>query len=110
MKRGDIYVISIPFATGREMRKNRPGVIVSDGELEGRGLLQVVLCSATSEHSIETHVPIRSTPRPSVAMCEHLYTVDRSRIESFVGQVSRREMEAIDNALRHVLGLGPTKE
>ena len=109
MKRGDIYIIQIPFATGREMRKNRPGVIVSGGELEGRGLLQVVLCSATSEHSIEPHVPIRSTPRPSVAMCEHLYTVDRSRIGTPVGRCTEAELAEIDKALGTLLGLGKEK-
>ncbi len=106
MKRGEIYIIQIPFATGREMRKNRPGVVVSGGELEGRGLLQVVLCSGSSEHGIVTHVPIGGLQKPSVAMCEHLYTVDRSRIGALAGRCAEAEMAEIDRVLGIVLGLG----
>lgn len=109
MKRGDIYIIQIPFATGREMRKNRPGVIVSGGELEGRGLLQVVLCSGSSEHGIVTHVPVGGLQKPSVVMCEHLYTVDRSRIGAPVGQCTEAELAEIDRALGTLLGLEKEK-
>lgn len=105
MKRGEIYIIQIPFATGREMRKARPGVIVSGGELEGRGLLQVVLCSGSSEHGIVTHVPIGGLQKPSVAMCEHLYTVDKSRIGPLVGACTPEELAGVDRALGIVLGL-----
>ncbi len=106
MQRGDIHFIHIHGAIGREMRKSRPGVIVSSGDhLDKADLVQVVLCSASNGHALETHVPLRSTPVPSLAMCEHIYTVDRSRIGKHMGQASQVEMEEIDRALALVLGL-----
>lgn len=106
MKRGDIYVISIPYATGREMRKNRPGVIVSGGETDRLEVVQVVMCSGSNEHALGTHVRLRSTPRPSRAMCEHIYTVDLSRLGKCLGHVTEDEMAEIDRALMTALGLG----
>lgn len=105
MKRGDIYVISIPCATGREMQKNRPGVIVSGGEPDRLEVLQVVMCSGSNEHTLETHVRLRSTPKPSRAMCEHIYTVDLSRLGKCLGHVKEDELSEIDRALRLALGL-----
>lgn len=105
MKRGDIYVIGIPYATGREMKKNRPGVIVSGGELDRREVLQAVMCSGSNEHALETHVWLESTPKPSRAMCEHIYTVDLSRLGKCLGHVTEEEMTEIDRALRLALGL-----
>lgn len=106
MERGEIYYIKITQATGHEMRKSRPGVIVSaNAALDKAEVVQVVLCSGSSEHGIETHVPLRNTPIPSCAMCEHLYTVDKSRIGNFMGRCTEGELAVIDNALRLVLGL-----
>lgn len=106
MKRGDIYVISIPCATGREMQKNRPGVIVSGGEPDRLEVVQVVMCSGSNEHALKTHVRLQSTPKPSQAMCEHVYTVDLSRLGKCLGHVTDRELEEIDRALMTALGLG----
>lgn len=106
MQRGDIHFIHIHGATGREMRKSRPGVIVSnDVHLGDAELVQVVLCSVSNGHALETHVPLRSTPVPSLAMCEHIYTVDRSRIGKYMGHATPAEMEEIDKAMALVLGL-----
>ena len=106
MQRGDIHFIHIHGATGREMQKSRPGVIVSNEEhLDKAELVQVVLCSATNDHALETHVHLQSTPVPSLAMCEHIYTVDRSRIGKHLGQATPTELEEIDRALALVLGL-----
>lgn len=105
MRRGDIYAISIPNATGREMRKNRPGVIVSGGDLSKREVLQVVMCSGSNEHMLETHVRLSTTPKPCRALCEHIYTVDLSRLGGYLGHASDGEMAEIDRALRVVLDL-----
>lgn len=106
MRRGDIYYIEIPYSTGHEMMKNRPGIVVTNGDrLENCTTVQVVVCSASNQRHMETHVRVASTPAPSVAMCEHIYTVDLSRLVSHLGCVSGSEMAAIDAALRLALGL-----
>lgn len=77
MKRGDIYYIEIndEGVTGHEMMKSRPGIIVSrDDHNEAAETVQVVYCSASQHRELPEHVCIRSTPRPSTAMCEpHLH-------------------------------------
>lgn len=106
MRRGDIYYVEIFESTGHEMRKNRPCVIVSNNDfLDNLDVVQVVMCSSSRQHEIATHVPITSTPRHSVAMCEHLYTVDRSRLRGHLGRVTVEEMERINSALTFALGI-----
>ena len=104
MKRGDIYFIRIPHSTGHEMQKDRPGIIVSRNSSAPMSTVNVVLCSSsTRDHP--AHVTIRSLQRVSQAMCEHILTVDNSRIGTYLGEATPQEMMAVDIALASNLGL-----
>ena len=113
MKRGDIYYIEIndEGVTGHEMMKSRPGIIVSrDDHNETAETVQVVYCSASQHRELPEHVGIRSTPRPSTAMCEHIYTVDKSRLGSFVGHLTPQELQRLDIGIMVALGIGAGAE
>ena len=112
MKRGDIYYIEIndEGVTGHEMMKSRPGIIVSrDDHNEAAETVQVVYCSASQHRELPEHVGIRSTPRPSTAMCEHIYTVDKSRLGNFVGHLTHQELQWLDIGIMVALGIGGTE-
>ena len=109
MKRGDIYYIEIndEGVTGHEMMKSRPGIIVSrDDHNEAAETVQVVYCSASQHRELPEHVCIRSTPRPSTAMCEHIYTVDKSRVSRFLGSCTKAEMAALEIGMMSAFGMG----
>lgn len=106
VRRGDIYYITVPYHTGRETKKDRPGIVVSCNKLnKGNVIAVVVFCSSSCSWDAPEHVQIKTTPRPSTAMCEHIYTVDRSRIGSYLGRVSKKELLAIDVAIMAGLGI-----
>ena len=107
MNRGEIYYVDIPFHTGSEMMKNRPAVIVSHNALNHTApVVTVVYTSASIERAPSPgHVMIHSTPKPSLALCNQVYTVDRTRIGTYLGTVTEEEMHAIDDVLRLSLGL-----
>jgi len=107
VKRGDIFYIEIPYATGHEMEKDRPGIVVSATAANVmRDVVQVVFCSASTQHQMPEHVEIHSTPRRSTAMCEHIYTVDKSRVGTYIGTATPEEMEQLEAALSKALALG----
>ena len=107
IKRGDIYYATIPCATGHEMKKDRPCVVVSCGELNRTSpCVTVVMCSTSNKHDLPEHITLRSTPAVSTAMCEHIYTVDRSRLERFLGRCTKGELEAVDIGIMAAMGLG----
>lgn len=107
IKRGDIFYVTIPYATGHEIEKDRPGIVVSCDELNRSSLcVAVVMCSASNKRDLPEHITIRSTPVQSTALCEHIYTVDKSRLEKFVGRCTKSEMAAVDIGIISGLGLG----
>lgn len=104
--RGEIYWVDIPNAIGHELMKDRPAIIVSCDELNGNSpVVQVVYCSASPKKELPEHITIRSTEQISTALCENVYTVDKSRIGRYVGRCTKREMEQVDIALPSGLGL-----
>ena len=110
IQRGDIYYIDIPYATGHEMEKDRPGIVVScDALNETSPCVNVVFCSASSKRELPEHITIRSTPLPSTALCEHIYTVDKSRIGKLVGRATASEMDMVNIGIMSGLNLGKTE-
>lgn len=68
-------------------------------------VVQVVYCSASPKKELPEHITIRSTEQISTALCENVYTVDKSRVGRYVGRCTRREMEQVDLGLLSGLGL-----
>ena len=106
IKRGDIYFTAIPCATGHEMMKDRPAIVVSCEELnETSPCVVVVMCSASNSRELPEHITVRSTPVPSTALCEHIYTVDKSRLEARCGRCTDAEMAAVEIGIMAGLGM-----
>lgn len=108
MRRGEIYWVDIPNAIGHELMKDRPAIIVScDALNDNSPVVQVVYCSASPKKELPEHITIRSTEQISTALCENVYTVDKSRVGRFVGRCTRREMEQVDLGPPLRPGAGP---
>ena len=105
--RGDIYYVSIPHHTGCEMAKDRPAVIVSCDALNHTApIVTVVYLSANLERNrTPGHAEINSSRRPSVALCEQVFTVDQSRLLIYAGHVTKEEMAGIEKAILATLGI-----
>lgn len=100
MRRGEIYWVDIPNAIGHELMKDRPAIIVScDALNDNSPVVQVVYCSASPKKELPEHITIRSTEQISTALCENVYTVDKSRVGRYVGRCTKREMEQVDLGL-----------
>lgn len=103
---GDIHLCSIPYATGREIQKNRPAVIVSDeGFNSSDGVVWVVMCSASDHDGRESCVPVSGLDRESWALCGQLYAVDKSRLIHYICTLPPEELKAVRmEVCRHMGG------
>jgi mRNA interferase MazF len=107
--RGDIVYVRNDErnATGSEWSKDRPAIIVSNDMCNKYSPVVEVVYTTTvrRKHLLPTHVILKSTPYPSVALCESIYSVDKSRIQRTIGQCSQKELFRINDALAISLGL-----
>lgn len=115
IKRGDIVWVEIPYAVGCEMMKDRPAVVVSNNAMNYTAQVVSVVYLTGSKQQADRpfHVEVESTTSvrhgSSVALCEHIYTVDKSRLGKIVGTCTGEEMDAIDNGILMSLALGDGK-
>lgn len=100
MKRGEIYYISIHNTIGAEMRKARPGVIVSNDKLnESSEVVEVVYLTTQPKKDMATHTLINATGVESTVLCEQIDSVSVSLVGDYCGTCTPDEMLAIDRAL-----------
>ena len=107
MKRGEIYFIKSTYREeGSEQRADRPAVIVSNNiNNEHSETVEVVYLTTKPKHDLPTHVYTRSARSPSTILCEQIFTVSKQRVDSWIGELSASEMQAVDAALAISLGI-----
>ena len=106
MKRGDIYYINNENAVGCEQRGIRPAVIVgNDVGNKYSPVLLVVYFTLQHKKALPTHVYVRGY---GTALCEQIFTIDRTRLLQKKGECTDSDMERINKALRISLGMEET--
>lgn len=110
-ERGSVVRVRFDPAQGREIRKTRPAVIVSNNAAcRFDAVLQVVPVTRLPERALrpyETRVEPEESglDKPSRLVANQIRTVSKKRIAKILGRISSLEKEALDEALRVQLGL-----
>ncbi len=105
-KRGEIYWVNLDPTIGSEIRKTRPGIIISN-DAQNMVFKRVIVAPATSVitkiYPFEVKVQING--QDSKIMLDQIRTVDCQRLGEKLGKLNLKEIEEIDRALRLVLAL-----
>jgi len=105
MVRGEVVRLSAPRRTrGHEQRGARPGVIVQADEL--LELSTIIVAPTSRSATAATFRPMVDVAGTSTrVLTDQLRVVDAQAVKESIGQLSRGEMAAVDDALALVLGL-----
>ena len=114
IKRGDLVYLNFDPIVGSEQGGPRPAVVVQN-DMGNKHAPTVIIAPVTSKNkksNLTTHVKLTShiLERNSMVLLEQLKTVDKSRIDSYIGTLSDEEMKMIDKALRISLAIGRYKK
>ena len=102
IRRGGCYWVENLNAVGHEMMKTRPAVVVSCGALAGTSPVVNIVYLSNTDKDREGYVRVRTEKGLSVAHCENIYSVDKSRLGTYLGQCGEEEMAKIDLSLIHI--------
>ena len=109
--RGDIYYADMESHIGSEQGGKRPVVVLQNniGNRHSPTLIVATVTTRTEKKKNQpTHVLVDSNPafeEPSMILLEQIFTIDKFRIERFMGYASKAEMLRIDMALLVSLAL-----
>jgi mRNA interferase MazF len=106
MLRGEVWWVEFDPAVGSEVRKTRPGVIVSNNSAN-RNLGRVVVVPLTSntERIYPGEARVVVAGQSSKAMADQIITADKVRLKSRIDMLSKADLLAVELALRVQLAL-----
>jgi len=111
--RGDIYLVDLGTNVGSEQSGCRPVLVLQNdvGNHYGPTLIVAPISSRYWKKAGQpTHYiieEVKSLSSPSVVLAEQIITIDKSRVQKFLGRVSDQQMRGIDRAVKISLGLIP---
>ncbi|MEA4855178.1 MAG: type II toxin-antitoxin system PemK/MazF family toxin [Solidesulfovibrio sp.] len=106
MRRGEVWWVDLDPTRGSEIRKRRPGVIVSvDALNKARRTVVVVPLSTSAAPRPPIVVSVTTAAAGSVAVCDQVRAVDKSRLVERLGALATDDMKTLSECLSVVLGL-----
>ena len=109
MKRGEVYWASLAPRSGSEQQGTRPVIVVSHdafNEIPGWRSVIVVPISTSQAQARRgpTAVPLPARaaglPRPSVALCHQITTLDRGKLTQLLGTLSDELLANVGQGLK----------
>ena len=109
--RGDIYYADMEPHIGSEQGGTRP-VVVLQNDVGNRYAPTLIVATVTSHTEKKryqpTHVLIAHNTafeKPSVVQLEQIFTIDKSRVQRFLGRLTQDEMQEIEKGVVSSLDL-----
>jgi len=101
ISRGEVFWARLDPTVGSEIQKTRPVVVLSINPLN-RARKTVVVPLSTSAPAIDfLNVELKGG---AVARCEHIRSIDKSRLSDKIGSISVADIGKIEDGICRVLG------
>jgi len=96
VQRFDVWLVTLDPTVGREIRKNRPGLIVSPDELNAHIATVIIAPMTTKGRDYPTRGPCSFQGKSGQVVLDQLRTVDKTRL---VKRLGRLDVAACDIVL-----------
>jgi mRNA interferase MazF len=101
VKRGEVWWVNLGPASGGEIRKKRPAIVVSnDASNKFLNRVQVIPLTSHTGRIYPNEAIVLFEGKESKAMADQLATVSKERLFSRAGTISREDMLKIIEAIK----------
>ncbi len=98
----DVVLVNLDPTVGSEIKKTRPCVIISPGEMN-RQVNTVVVAPMTSTSNLyPSRVQVQSGGRTGWVILDQIRTVDRQRIRKVLGKLTQKEIDEIKQIIKEL--------
>lgn len=104
-RRGDVYLVSFDPATGSEIRKTRPCLILSPNELNQHLRTTIVAPMTTGGRAYPWRVPCRFRKRGGFVAVDQIRAVDNGRLTKRLGRLSPAAVTGVLQVLQEMFAV-----
>ena len=102
VRRGQVFLIAVDPTTGSEIRKSRPGLVVSPDELNRHSETVMIAPMTTGSHQYPFRVPCEFDGRSGHVVMDQIRAVDTARLLKRLGALDRETVSATLAVLREM--------
>ena len=111
VRRGDVYLADLDPAIGCEQGGIRPVLVLQNdiGNLYSPTTIVAAVTAKQTKKKLPVHTPISACMlrTDSTLLLEQIRTIDKCRLQAYLGSINQKEMRDIDRALKLSIGLIP---
>jgi mRNA interferase MazF len=100
--RGEIWLVDLDPTLGSEIRKTRPCVVVSPGEMHDHLRTVIVAPMTTGSRAAPFRIGVSHAGKKGLILLDQLRAVHKVRLAKKLGVVSARTLSATLNTLQEV--------
>jgi mRNA interferase MazF len=105
-RHGEVYFVALDPVVGKEIRKNRPAVVISNDSCntyDSRVVVLPVTGNVDSLYPGEARIQLRGAP--ARVLGDQIRSIDKSRLRSKIGVLSQDELLDVELAVQVTLAL-----
>ena len=109
--RGDLFYANLGSGVGSEQKGYRP-VLIIQNDVGNNYSHTVIIAAVTSRVGVKAKLPTHyfvntesGLEAPSIVLLEQIRTIDKKRLDSYIGHLSAAHINGIDKALAVSVGL-----
>ena len=103
IKRGEVYYADLSPVRGSEQGGVRPVLILQNdtGNKHSPTTLVAAITSRKTKAALPTHVPFTADfmKAESIVLLEQIRTIDKTRLDGYIGKIDKKTMGAVDKAI-----------
>ena len=105
VKRFEVYLVDLDPTKDREMKKNRPCLVISPDEMNSQEWVIIIAPLTSTQRSYPTRIPLKFQEKKGDVALEYLRSVDPSRLVKKLGQITNKEASAVSSRLQELFAL-----
>lgn len=103
--RFEIYLVRLDPTQGHEIRKTRPGLIISPDEMNRHIGTVIIAPMTTKRREYPTRVPIKFQGKSGQIVLDQIRTVDKARLVKRLGRVNQMTADRVLALLAEMFAL-----